>query len=134
MINGATLNTSGQTLTVLGDYTNTASGIGNAYNPFAGITGTIDGHGTQMAIVGVDGTVVNSSGGTLSISIAPGGTADFVIENTGAAGSAILRGALQTSVNGGQHHQFRAERHRCHRAGFRRHRRRQRERHLRHRL
>jgi hypothetical protein len=101
LINGATLNTSGQTLTVLGDYTNTASGIGNAYNPFAGVTGTINGHGTQLAVVGVDGTVVNSSNGTFSISIAPGGTADFVIENTGAAGSAILRGALQTSVNGG---------------------------------
>ncbi|MEJ0044979.1 MAG: hypothetical protein WDN04_01630 [Rhodospirillales bacterium] len=39
--------------------------------------------------------------GTLTITIAAGGTASFEIENTGAAGSAALRGALQTTVNGG---------------------------------
>jgi len=35
-----------------------------------------------------------------TISIAPGGVANFVIENLGTAGAADLRGALQTSVNG----------------------------------
>ncbi len=100
-IAGGTLNTSGTTLTVTGDYVNTASGTGNAYNPDAGVTGTIDGQGTQLSVVGVDGTTIQDVGGTLTIMVTAGQTAHFVIENTGAAGSAALRGALQTSVNGG---------------------------------
>ncbi len=98
---GAMLNTSGTTLTVGGDYTNTATGTGNAYNPDAGVTGTIDGQGTQLTVVGVDGTKITNVNGTLTIAIAAGKTAHFEVENTGAAGSAALRGALQTTVNGG---------------------------------
>ena len=98
---GGQLNTSGTTLTVTGDYNNTNSGTGNSYKPFAGVTGTIDGQGTQMTIVGVDGTTVSNDNGTLTIAVSPGGSANFVIENTGAAGSAALRGALETTVNGG---------------------------------
>jgi hypothetical protein len=100
-IGGGTLNTSGTTLTVTGDYNNTAAGVGNAYNPDAGVTGTIDGQGTQLTVVGVDGTTITTVNGTATITVAKGGTASFVIENTGAAGSAALRGALQTTVNGG---------------------------------
>ena len=100
-IGGGTLNTSGTTLTVSGDYINTASGQGNAYNPDAGVTGTIDGHGTQLGVVGVDGTTIQDVNGTLTIMVTAGQTAHFSIENTGAAGSANLRGALQTTVDGG---------------------------------
>ncbi len=97
---GGTLNTSGTTLTVSGDYVNTASSAGNAYNPDAGVTGTIDGQGTQLGVVGVDGTTVQDVNGTLTIMMTAGKTAHFAIENTGASGSAALRGALQTTVNG----------------------------------
>ena len=96
-----TLNTSGTTLTVTGDYTNSSTGSGNNYNPDAGITGTIDGQGTQLSVMGVGGTTIQDVGGTLTIMVTAGQTAHFVIENTGAAGSAALRGALQTTVNGG---------------------------------
>ena len=100
-IGGGTLNTSGTTLTVTGDYLNTAAGSGNSYNPNAGITGTIDGQGTQLSVVGVGGTTIQDVNGTLTIMVTAGKTAHFVVENTGAAGSAALRGALQTTVNGG---------------------------------
>jgi hypothetical protein len=98
---GGQLNTSGTTLTVTGDYDNTVSGTGNSYKPFYGVTGTIDGQETQLAVVGVDGTTITTVNGTLTIAIAPGGSANFVIENTGPSGAAALRGALQTTVNGG---------------------------------
>ena len=99
-IGGGILNTHG-TLTVTGDYVNTAAGTGNAYKPFVGVTGTIDGKGTQLGVIGVNGTTIQDVGGTLTITVAKGQTAYFEIENTGAAGSAALRGALQTTVNGG---------------------------------
>ncbi len=98
---GGSLNTNGSTVTITGDYDNTAAGKGNAYNPFAGVTGTIDGQGTQLTVVGVNGTTITTVNGTPTITVAPGGKAQFVVENAGAAGSASLRGALQTSVNGG---------------------------------
>ncbi len=98
---GGTLNTNGATLTVTTDYNNTAAGTGNAYTPFAGVTGTIDDAGTGLAVVGVGGTTLTSSAGTYTLAIQAGSTASFEIENTGAAGSASLRGALQTTVNGG---------------------------------
>ncbi len=97
---GGDLNTSGTTLTVTGDYNNTAAGTGNTYNPFKGVTGTIDANGTQLAVVGVNGTTISSVGGTLTIAIAAHGTASFVIENVGPTTDTLLRGALQTSVNG----------------------------------
>ena len=100
-IGGGTLNTSSTTLTVAGDYVNTAAGTGNTYNAFAGVTGTIDGQGTQLSVVGVNGTTIQDVNGTLTIAVAAGHAAYFEVENTGAAGSAALRGALQTTVNGG---------------------------------
>ncbi len=98
---GGALNTSGTTLTVTGDYNNTAAGTGNGYMPFAGVTGTINGKGTQLGVIGVNGTTITSVNGTLTIAIKAGGSAQFEVENTGAAGAAALRGALQTTVNGG---------------------------------
>jgi hypothetical protein len=98
---GGTLNTNGTTLTVTSDYTNSATGKGNAYNPFAGVTGTIDGQGAALDVKGVRGTQITTVNGTLTITIDPGTTAYFEIENTGAAGAADITGALQTSVNGG---------------------------------
>ncbi len=100
-VGGGTLNTSSTTLTVTGDYVNTAAGTGNTYNAFAGVTGTIDGQGTQLGVVGVNGTTIQDVNGTLTIAVAAGHAAYFEVENTGAAGSAALRGALQTTVGGG---------------------------------
>ena len=97
---GGTLNTNGTIVTIGVDYNNTAAGVGNAYTPFLGVTGTIDGQGAQLGILGVDGTTITMVNGVETISIAPGGVANFVIENLGTAGAADLRGALQTSVNG----------------------------------
>ena len=85
----------------IGDYNNTAAGSGNNYNPFEGVTGTINGQGTQMAMIGVNGTTISTVNGTPTIVLASGETAHFEVENTGTAGSAALRGALQTSVDGG---------------------------------
>jgi hypothetical protein len=100
---GGSLNTEGTTLTVTGDYNNTAAGTGNSYKPFTGVSGTIDGQETQMTAVGVDGTTINTVHGTLTIDFTQGtaGVANFVVENTGPTGAAVLRGALETTVNGG---------------------------------
>ena len=100
-VQGGSLNTNGTTLTVVRDYNNTAAGTANSYTPFAGVTGTIDAQGTQLSVVGVNGTTITSAGGTETISIAAGQTAYFEIENSGAASSTLLRGALETSANGG---------------------------------
>ncbi len=97
---GGTLTTNG-TLTVTGDYDNTAAGTGNGYAPFTGISGTIDGKATKLSVVGVEGTKITSVNGTETISVAPGGTAHFEIKNAGPLTAATLRGALQTTVNGG---------------------------------
>jgi hypothetical protein len=51
--------------------------------------------------VGVRGTHFTTVNGTLTLTINPGSSAHFEIENTGATGSAEISGALQTSVNGG---------------------------------
>ena len=96
-----TLGTNGTTVTVTSDYDNTAAGSGNSYDPFKGVTGTIDARGTQLTVIGVDGTTISTVNGTPTITLAAGQTAHFDVENTGTAGSAVLRGALQTSVNGG---------------------------------
>ncbi len=100
-VQGGTLNTNGTTLTVTGDYDNTAAGSGNSYTPFAGVTGSIVGSGTRLAVVGVDGTKITSVNGTDTITVAAGGTAHFEIKNTGVATAALLRGAIETSENGG---------------------------------
>ena len=98
---GGTLNLNGTTLTATGDYINGATGAGNSYNAEAHVSGTIDGQGTTLSVVGVEGTSIQSVNGTLTIMVSAGGSAHFEIENTGAAGSTALRGALQTTVNGG---------------------------------
>lgn len=100
-LGGGNFNTSGTTLTVTGDYVNAATGSGNAYNAEAHVTGTIDGAGTQLAVIGVDGTTIETVNGTLTIAVAAGQTAHFEVENAGSAGAAALRGALQTTVDGG---------------------------------
>ncbi len=99
-LQGGPLTTNGTTLTVTGDYDNTAAGTGNSYTPFAGVTGTIVGSGTKLAVAGVNGTTITSVGGTDTITVAAGQTAYFTIKNTGGATAALLRGALETSVTG----------------------------------
>jgi hypothetical protein len=97
---GGALNTNGTTLTVTGNYTNSATGTGNSYNADAGITGTIDGQGAVLGVIGVRGTHLTTVNGTLTITVNAGGKAYFEIKNTGTSGAEVS-GALQTSVNGG---------------------------------
>jgi hypothetical protein len=72
------------TITVTGHYNNLSTGAGNSYNPFARVTGRINGQGTQLTVVGVNGTTITSVNGTETITIAAGKTASFKVENTGA--------------------------------------------------
>ena len=121
-VRGGTLNTSGTLVKVTGDYNNTAAGVGNSYNPFAGVTGTINGQGTQLAVVGVNGTTITTMNGVMTIGVARNGTASFVIENTGASGSG---GPARRAPDHGewrQHQRHEPLRQRRHRAGFRAHR------------
>ena len=97
---GGALTTNG-TLTVTRDYDNSAAGTGNSYTPFAGVTGTIDAKGAALSVVGVDGTRITSVNGTQTITLAAGQTAHFEIRNAGPASATLLRGALETTVNGG---------------------------------
>ena len=100
-VQGGSLTTNGTTLTVTGDYDNTAAGSGNAYTPFAGVSGSIVGNGTKLAVLGVDGTKITSVNGTDTITVAAGKIAHFEIRNAGVSTAALLRGAIETSVNGG---------------------------------
>lgn len=101
---GATLNTANRDITINKDYTNTAAGTGNAFNKRAGVNGSgqiLAGGDAAQAITG--GNVTGGANNyTMTIGNVRVGTTNFnyQIANTGTTG-ADLRGALQTSVNGG---------------------------------
>lgn len=101
---GATLNTANQNITINKDYTNAAAGTGNTFNKRAGVNGSgqiLAGGDAAQAITG--GNVTGSANNyTMTIGNVRVGTTNFnyQIANTGTAG-ADLRGAIQTSVNGG---------------------------------
>lgn len=102
---GSTLNTNNRNITINKDYTNTAAGTGNAFNRRAGINGTgqiLAGGDAAQAITGANVTNGNTSNATLTIGNVRVGTTNYAyqVANTGTIG-ADLRGAIQTSVNGG---------------------------------
>ena len=105
-VNG-NLNLGSQNVTVSTDYSNANFGTGNSFNKLAGVTATT-GHilaagNVAQAVTGSD--VSNGTGATPTLALGnvhvDGSTsATYAIENAGTSGPA-LRGAIQTSVNGG---------------------------------
>jgi len=92
-------------ITVHGDYNNANFGLGNAFNARANVTGTglIAAAGnTAQAITGAGITNGTSATPTLTLGNLRVGsnTFNFQVTNTGSTGPS-LRGAIQTSVNGG---------------------------------
>ena len=101
---GSALNLNSQNLTITIDYTNAQSGTGNAFDRRAGVSGTgqiLAGANAAQAITGANVSNGSSPNATLSIGNLRVGSTSYTyrIANTGTTGP-ILRGAIQTSVNG----------------------------------
>ncbi len=102
---GATLNVSTGSLTLSSDYTNLGAGTGNSFNRRAGIVGAGAINAAPGVVQTVTGnTVSNGTSATPTLAItnvrvgAPT-TFDFQVGNSGTGPA--LRGAVQTTVNGG---------------------------------
>ncbi|MFT3819425.1 MAG: choice-of-anchor D domain-containing protein [Rubrivivax sp.] len=94
-----------QNLTLSSDYTNAQWGSGNTFNRRAGVTGTgqiLAGGDAAQIISGAGVTGGNTNNATLTIGNMHVGTNtyNYTIANGGSTGP-TLRGAVQTSVNGG---------------------------------
>ena len=101
---GAALNVGTGNLTINSDYTNAAWGSGNSFNRRAGVSGTgqiVAGGDVAQVITGA-GVTGGANNYTLTIGNVHVGstTFDYQIANAGTTGP-TLRGAIQTSVNGG---------------------------------
>ena len=99
------LNLGTRNITVSQDYSNAGFGVGNAFNKRANVAGTgqiLAAGNTAQAVTGA--SVTNGGTGTPTLTIGNvrvgGTTYDYQVANTGTSGPA-LRGALQTTVNGG---------------------------------
>lgn len=102
---GSVLNIGTQNLTINNDYTNANFGTGNSFNNRAGISGAglvLAGGDAAQAITGAGVTNGATTNATLTLgNVRVGATTfDYQIANTGTTGP-TLRGAIQTSVNGG---------------------------------
>ncbi len=94
-----------QNLTLNTDYTNVQAGSGNSFARRAGVTGTgqiLAGGNAAMNITGAGVTGGATGNATLTIgNVRVGGTTfNYQLANVGTTGP-TLRGAIQTSVNGG---------------------------------
>ena len=106
--NGTTasaLNLGTRTITVSSDYDNASFGTGNAFNKRANVAGTgqiLAAGNTAQAITGATVTNGATASPTLTIGNVHVGTTtyNYQVANSGTSGPAI-RGAIQTSVNGG---------------------------------
>jgi len=101
---GSTLNIGTKNLTINTDYTNAAAGTGNAFNRRTGISGAgqvVAGGDVAQAITGAAVTNGDTTNATLTINNVRVGstTYNYQIANKGTTGP-LLRGALQTNVNG----------------------------------
>ncbi|MCZ2292523.1 MAG: choice-of-anchor D domain-containing protein, partial [Burkholderiales bacterium] len=101
--NALTLGTKNITVSV--DYTNANAGSGNAFNRRANVSGTgqiLAGGDVSQVITGANVSNGNTANATLTIgNVRVGATTfDYQIGNAGSTGP-TLRGAIQTSVNGG---------------------------------
>ncbi|MDP1646883.1 MAG: choice-of-anchor D domain-containing protein, partial [Rubrivivax sp.] len=102
---GSALNLNTQNLTITNDYTNAQSGSGNSFVARAGVSGTgkiLAGGDAAQAITGANISNGSTANATLTIGNLRVGanTFNYQIANTGTTGPS-LRGAIQTSVNGG---------------------------------
>ncbi|HET7611072.1 MAG TPA: choice-of-anchor D domain-containing protein, partial [Rhodanobacteraceae bacterium] len=100
------LNLGSQNFTVSNDYSNANFGTGNSFNKLANVSGTGRVAATGNVAQAITGSGV-SNGGSASPTLAFGNVhvgssndQNYAIANTGSSGPA-LRGAIQTSVNGG---------------------------------
>ncbi len=99
-----TLALGNQNLVLSSDYTNVQAGSGNAFDRRAGITGSGQiqaGGDVQQVITGANISGGNTANATLTIGNVRVGTTtfDYTVANGGSTGP-VLRGAVQTSVNG----------------------------------
>ena len=102
---GAALNLNTGHLTINTDYTNAGAGSGNAFNRRAGVSGTgliVAGGDVAQVITGATVTNGATTNATLTINNVRVGatTYNYQVGNAGTTGP-TLRGAIQTSVNGG---------------------------------
>ena len=102
---GAALNLNTGNLTISSDYTNVGAGTGNSFNRRAGVTGTgqiVAAANAAQVINGLGVANGATSNATLTIGNMRVGanTFNYQIGNSGTTGP-TLRGAIQTSVNGG---------------------------------
>ncbi|MGE0860556.1 MAG: choice-of-anchor D domain-containing protein, partial [Gammaproteobacteria bacterium] len=105
LINNGTLALGTSNVTVVADYTNGGFGVGNAFNARANVTGSGQILAAGDVAQALSGDVVNGAGAAPqmafgNIHVGDQVTRSFAVSNTGSNGPA-LRGALQTSVNGG---------------------------------
>ncbi len=104
-MNNGTLALGTSNVTVEQDYTNAAFGAGNGFNARANVTGSGQILAAGDVAQALSGDVTNGAGAAPqlafgNIHVGDQVTRSFAVSNTGANGPA-LRGALQTSVNGG---------------------------------
>ena len=102
---GAALNLNTGNLTLSSDYTNVGAGSGNTFNRRAGVTGAgliMAGGDVSQAITGAGVAGGNTANASLTLGNVRVGanTVHVQIGNAGTTGP-TLRGAIQTSVNGG---------------------------------
>ncbi len=102
---GAALNLSTGNLTISSDYTNVGAGSGNSFNRRAGVTGTgliVAGGNVAQVITGAGVAGGTTANATLTVGNMRVGANTFNVQigNAGTTG-ATLRGAIQTSDNGG---------------------------------
>ncbi|HLI14159.1 MAG TPA: choice-of-anchor D domain-containing protein [Alphaproteobacteria bacterium] len=106
LANNGSINLGSHNLVVSSDYTNANFGTGNSFNKTAGVTGTgqINASGNvAQAVTGAQVSGGTTTAPTLALGNVHVGTTNnytYQIANTGTTGPA-LRGAIQTSVNGG---------------------------------
>ena len=103
--NGAGLNLGTHNFDVATDYTNANFGVGNSFNARANVTGTGLIRATGNTAQALTGQVTNGTSATPSLAfgnihLGDAVTKKYQVANTGSTGPS-LRGALQTSVNGG---------------------------------
>ncbi|MGE0432709.1 MAG: choice-of-anchor D domain-containing protein [Planctomycetota bacterium] len=105
LINNGTLALGASNVTVAADYTNGGFGVGNAFDARANVTGSGQILASGDVAQALVGDVVNGAGASAqmafgNIHVGDQVTRSFAVSNTGTSGPA-LRGALQTSMNGG---------------------------------
>ena len=105
LINNGNLSIATNNVTVSGDYNNANFGTGNSFNKRTNVTGTGQILASGDAAQAITGTSVSNgttATPTLTIgNVRVGGTTfNYQVANTGTSGPSI-RGALETSVNGG---------------------------------